>query len=161
MTREGIEPQRQEARPTSLSHRQSPANPQNGCLVLWDTSRLQEWGQPRQAWHGHDLLRLHRSRRGHWELVAMPTQDHEVATTMPSWWEWAASWEHAKCRTSAIGSISSLVRVAEKTHPPSTPEAPIVMDESVYTPKSHSKSIYIFFYLSLYVLVVAVALELM
>lgn len=132
LTRERIKTQCQEARLTSPSPLHLLANPQNGCLVSWDTNQLQEWDQPCEAWRGHDPSRLHRSRRGCWDLVAMPIQDREVVTitpTTPSWWEWAASWEHAKCRTSATGSISSLVRVAEKTHPPSTPGAPIVMDE--------------------------------
>lgn len=153
-TRGRVKPRRQEARLTSPSRLQPPANPRNGCVVSWVTNQLQEWEQPRPAWRGHDPLRLHRSRGGRWEPVAMPTRDRVVTNTRitPSWWEWVASWEHAKCITSATDSISSLAKEAEKTHPPSILRAPIVMDELADT-SEHPQQVYLYIiYLSLNVL---------
>lgn len=149
LTRVRIKHQHWEARLRSQPHPQPPAIFQNGCAISWDTNRLQAWKQPCRAWHGHDPLKLHGARGEHWELVAMPIQDREAVTTtpnMPSWWEWVASWEHAKCRTSATDSISSLVRVEEKTHPPLTPGAPIVMDELINTSK-HPQQVYLYIHL--------------
>ena len=147
-----IKPWRQETSQTPPCPLQPPANPQNGCPVSSDTHRPQERDSARQTWHG--FPELCSSRRGHWEFAAMPTRVREGVTTtfiMPSWWEWAASWEPAKCRTLATGSISWLVRVAEKTRPPLIPEALIVMDE-LYTSKTPTASLSIspFIYLLMY-----------
>lgn len=145
-TRERIKPRHQETSLTLPSPLQPPAHPQNGCPVSLDTHRPQEWEQPRQVWHGSP--KLCRSRGGHWGFAARPTQVREGGTTtpiMPSWWEWVACWEPAKCRTSATDSISSSVRAAEKTRPPLTLEALIVSDE--LDTSKHPQQVYLYLHL--------------
>lgn len=119
----------QKARPSARSHLQPRADPQTGCLDSWNSHWHQEQEQPPWPWRGRGPPRLCRLSDGHRELVAMPTHEGVTTTTIPNWCGWVASWEPVKCRTSAIGSISLLARVAEKTLLPLIPGAPTVLDD--------------------------------
>lgn len=111
----------QKARLSARSHLHPWADPQTGCLDSWSSD-----------WH----QRLCRLSDGHRELVAMPTHEGVTTTiTMPNWCGWVASWGPVKCRTSAIGSISLLAKLAEKTLLPLIPGAPTALDDFDKTSK--------------------------
>lgn len=159
-TRAMTEPHHQQVSTYQLRPR---AVPQNGRLLSWVASQRREWEpSSRLALHGHDPARP----RWWWgecgELAARPTQERAATTTRitASWWGWVASWERAKCRTSAIGSTSSSARVAGKTHPPSIPGVRIVLDELADTSRQPQQVFRYEIYLSLQALLVAFPLEL-
>lgn len=126
----------QKARLSARSHLHPWADPQTGCLDSWSSDWHQEQGQPPRPWRGCGPPRLCRLSDGHRELVAMPTHEGVTTTiTMPNWCGWVASWGPVKCRTSAIGSISLLAKLAEKTLLPLIPGAPTALDDFDKTSK--------------------------
>lgn len=160
-TRAMTEPRHQQASTCQLQLR---AHPQNGRLLSWVASQHREWEPScRLALRGHDPVRPRWWWRECGELAARPTQERAATTTRITaiWWGWVASWERAKCRTSAIGSTSSSARAAGKSHPLSIPGVRIVLDELADTSRQPQQVFRYEIYLSLRALLVAYPLELM